>query len=141
MYRDDVCAVCAEALPPDHFYCREHAAEVDERLHEIGALVPRVAADVGRLATLLGEVAGITWDYLAEDEPGDPDWPPVPRVELRADADELAIDVDTEPGYVRASLAVPLQRLLGAVHSALDTPDLRRLAEACRQIQGAGATH
>ena len=34
MYRDDLCAVCGESLPPDHLYCREHAAIVDDLLHE-----------------------------------------------------------------------------------------------------------
>lgn len=141
MYRDDTCAVCGEALPPDHFYCREHAAEVDDRLHEIGEVVPRVLADLGRLATLLDEVAEVTWDYVTEGEPDEPAWPPVPRVHLRADAEAVDLDVDREPGCVRATLTVPLGQLLAAVHAGLDTPALRRMAGACRDVEGAGATH
>lgn len=141
MYRDDVCAVCGESLPPDHFYCREHAARVDDRLHEIGATLPRVLADLDRLAALLDQVAAETWDYLAEAEADDPVWPPVPVVELRADAEEVDVDLDAEPGYVRARLTVPLRSLLAAVHGGLDTDELQRLARACRDAAGAGATH
>lgn len=141
MYRDDTCAVCGQALPPDHFYCREHAAEVDDRLREIGELLPRVVADAGRLAVLLDQVAEPTWDFVAEAEPEDPTWPPVPQVTLRADADEVAFDVDAEPGYVRATIGVPLGQLLAAVRAGVDTPEFHRLASACRDVEGAGATH
>ncbi|MGH3665134.1 MAG: hypothetical protein ACRDU8_03400, partial [Egibacteraceae bacterium] len=101
MYRDDQCAVCGESLPPDHFYCREHAAQVDDRLHEIGALLACVTDDLPRLAELLEQVAGETWDWLAESQPDEPDWPPVGPVSLRVHADEVDVDVDTEPGRVR----------------------------------------
>jgi hypothetical protein len=141
MYRDDVCAVCGESLPPDHLYCREHAAEVDERLHEIGVLVPRVLDDLGRLAALVDGVAEPTWDYLAGTEPDDPVWPPTPRLDVLADAEELDVDVDVEPGMVRLVLDVGLVPLLQALHAALDTAELRRAAAAAAIADGANATH
>lgn len=141
MYRDDTCAVCGESLPPDHFYCREHAAGVDDRLHEIGALLPRVSDDLARLAALLQQVAGETWDYLAEEQADDPLWPPVPDVALRADPEEVEVDVDSEPGLVRVRLGVPLADLLAALAGGLAADDWRRFAEACREAEGANATH
>lgn len=139
MYRDDQCAVCGEALPPDHLYCREHAAEVDDRLHEIGALLPQVTRDLGRLAELLDGVAQETWDYLGEDEPDDPAWPPVPAVGLRADADAVDVDVDTEPGYVRVELRLALPALVSALAAGLEGFDA--FADAARHAEGANATH
>jgi hypothetical protein len=141
MYRDDVCAVCGESLPPDHFYCREHAATVDDRLHEIGVLLPRLTADVGRLALLLGQIAGETWDYLAEDHPEDPVWPPAPQLRVLADADDVDVDVDHEPGVVRVDLRVPAAHILAALRDALDTGDFAALAAACAAAEGANATH
>ena len=141
MYRDDTCAVCGESLPPDHFYCREHAAGVDERLHEIGALLPRVMQDVTRLAALLDQVAEETWDYLAEQQPDDPAWPPVPDLALSADADAVDVDVDSEPGYVRLQLRLPLAQLLSVVAAALGAADVGRVATAAAHAQGANATH
>lgn len=141
MYRDDVCAVCRESLPPDHFYCREHSEGVDDRLHEIGALLPRLVADLQHLAALLDQVAPETWDYVAEHDPADPDWPVVPHVTLRADADEVEVDVDSEPGCVRVGLDVGLRPLLAAIAVGIDTPELHRLAETCATIEGANATH
>jgi hypothetical protein len=141
MYRDDVCAVCGESLPPDHFYCREHAATVDDRLHEIGALLPRVAADAARLARLLGEVAGETWDYLAESEPDDPVWPPAPALTVVADAEDIDVDVDSEPGMVRVDLRVSAGVILSALAGALDDPAFTALSEACASAEGANATH
>lgn len=141
MYRDDVCAVCGESLPPDHFYCREHAATVDDRLHEIGALLPRVAADVERLALLMSQVAQETWDYIAEQQPDDPPWPPVPDVALRTDADEVTVDVDTEPGYVTVRLSTSLATVLAAVSEGLAGEQWRRFAAGAADAQGANATH
>jgi hypothetical protein len=141
MYRDDVCAVCGESLPPEHLYCREHAAEVDDRLHEIGLLVPELLERLRRLAELVDGIAEDTWDYVAEAQPDDPVWPPTPAVALRADADEVDIDVDREPGFVRAELRVPLPRLLAALAEGLDSPELRRMAGACAAVEGAGPTH
>jgi hypothetical protein len=141
MYRDDVCAVCGESLPPDHLYCREHAAEVDERLHEIGGLVPRLLADLGNLAELVDGIAEETWDYLASAEADDPVWPPTTRLAILADAEDVDVDVDAEPGMVRASIAIGLADLLAAVRSALDTDDLRRAAAAAARAEGANATH
>ena len=141
MYRDDVCAVCGESLPPDHFYCREHAATVDDRLHEIAALLPRLADDVARLGELLGQVAPETWDYLAEQQPDDPEWPPVPAVSLRPDADAITVDVDSDPGYVSVQLAAPLRDLLTALGHALGTEEWSRVAAALARAEGANATH
>jgi hypothetical protein len=141
MYRDDVCAVCGESLPPDHLYCREHAAEVDERLHEIGERLPDLLTGLSRLALLVDGIAEETWDYVAEQEPDEPLWPPAPVVALVADADEVDIDVDSEPGYVRAQVRLPLPRLLAALAAGLDTDELRRLARACGTVEGASATH
>lgn len=141
MYRDDLCAVCGESLPPDHVYCREHAATVDERLHEIGELLPRVLDDVDRLIELLGGIAEETWDYLAEGQPDDPIWPPVPHVEIRADGEEVDVDLDTEPGYVSVHLDVAMVPLLRALFAGLDTDELRRVSAACAQAQGASSTH
>lgn len=141
MYRDDTCAVCGESLPPDHFYCREHAAGVDEHLHEIGALLPEVAQGARRLATLLGQVAEETWDYLAEQESDDPAWPPVPPLALTADADAIDVDVDSEPGFVRLRLRLPLAQLLTTVAEGLAATDVERVAAASAAAQGANASH
>jgi hypothetical protein len=141
MYRDDVCAVCGESLPPDHFYCREHAAGVDDRLHEIGSRLPRLLEELANLTELLDGVAEETWDYLAEDEPDDPIWPPVPTVLVRADAEDIDVDVDSEPGYVAVRLQLGLPALLAALAAGLDTEDLRRAAAACRAAEGANSTH
>jgi hypothetical protein len=139
MYRDDACAVCRESLPPDHFYCREHAATVDDRLHELGATLTRWLDDLDRIVTLLGQVAPETWDYLAEGQPDDPLWPPTLTVRLRADPEEVTVDVDSEPGLVRVRLSVSLFSLLTAL--AEGTDDLRGMAAACEKAQGANATH
>jgi hypothetical protein len=141
VYRDDTCAVCGESLPPDHFYCREHGAGVDDRLREIGELLPRVARDVGRLAALLDHVAQETWDYLAEKEPDDPLWPPVPELTLVADADAVTVDVDSEPGFVRLALRLPLADLLAALTTGVTGEDVERVASATAAAQGANATH
>jgi hypothetical protein len=139
MYRDDVCAVCGESLPPDHFYCREHAAGVDARLHQLGGLLERWLDDLDQIVALLDQIAPETWDYLAEQEPDDPAWPPAPHVDLRADAEDVTVDVDTEPGLVRVRLAVPLETLLAGL--AGGAQPLRRLADACQKAEGASATH
>lgn len=141
MYRDDVCAVCGESLPPDHLYCREHAAEVDDRLHELGALIPRAITDLQRLGELVAGIAGPTWDYVAESQPDDPVWPPTPRLEILADAEHVDVDVDAEPGMVRTVVSVELAPLLSAVVAAIDTAELRRAAAACLVAEGANATH
>lgn len=139
MYRDDACAVCGESLPPDHFYCREHAAGVDDRLHQLGATLTQWLDDLGRIVTLLGQVAPETWDYLAEGEPGDPLWPPMPIVELRADPEQVTVDLDSEPGLVRVRLGVGLRPLLAAL--AESAGELRGVAAACEKAEGANATH
>jgi hypothetical protein len=136
-----VCAVCGESLPPDHFYCREHAATVDDRLHEIGRLLPQVTADLGELGRLLGEIAPETWDYLAEQEPDDPTWPPDATVVLRPDADGIDVTVDDDPGYVQLRLSSPLDELLPALAQALSTRDWARLTGAAAQAEGTNATH
>ena len=141
MYRDDVCAVCGESLPPDHFYCREHGATVDDRLHEIGGLLADVTQQATRLAELLRQVAPETWDYLAEQEDDDPQWPPVPGVLLRADADDIEVDVDSEPGFVTVRLSLPLAELLAEVARDMDGAEWQRLAAAAARAHGADATH
>ena len=141
MYSDDVCAVCGDSLPPDHLYCREHAAEVDDRLHQIGALIPQVLDGMLRVSMLMSQIADETWDYVAEQDPQDPVWPPVPEVSLLADADAVDIDVDTEPGMVRVDLRQGLAGVLQAVAEGADTEELRRMARQCSQVEGANATH
>lgn len=141
MYRDDTCATCGESLPPDHVYCRVHAAEVDGRLHELGERLPRLLDDLDSTARLLGELAEETFDYVAEGEPDDPLWPPAAGLSIRADADDIDVDVDSEPGMVRVTAQLPLQPLLDAVTAGLDHPALLRFAKACASAEGAGATH
>lgn len=141
MYRDDTCATCGQSLPPDHLYCREHAAEVDARLHELGARLPRLLDDLDAVARLLGELAEETYDYVAEAEPDEPAWPPRPDVTVRADAEDVDVDVDPEPGYVDTRLTVELPTLLAALREGLPAEELRRFAGRCADAQGAGATH
>lgn len=141
MYRDDVCAVCGESLPPDHLYCREHAADVDERLHELGALLARAATDLPRLAELAGQIAHETYDWLAAAQPDDPDWPPCTEVQLRLDAEDVSVEVDPDPGMVRVTLRPSLPTLLAAVSEALQTGDMARFTAACAEADGANATH
>ena len=150
MYRDDVCAVCGVSLPPDHFYCREHGSEVDARLHEIGNRLEALAHDLPRLAQLLSEIAPETWDWLAdeetegaEDNAGTEDlvWPPSPPMTLHVHADEVEVDVDTEPGRVRIELACDLATVLQALSEGFDAAQARKLAAACKGVEGANATH
>ncbi|HUH08097.1 MAG TPA: hypothetical protein VML96_09850 [Egibacteraceae bacterium] len=141
MYRDDVCPACGASLPPDHLYCRAHAAEVDDRLHEIAALLAEVRDAATRLAQLHERIAVETWDYLAEQEPDDPLWPPAPRLELRADADRIQVDVDSEPGVVQVRVETDLVDLLRALSVALSATETQDFAKACAAAQGAGATH
>lgn len=141
MYRDDVCATCGESLPPDHIYCREHAAEVDDRLHELGQRLPRLVDDLQAVSRLLGELAEETYEYMAEDEPDDPVWPPRPDVTVRAFAEDVDVDVDPEPGYVDTRLTVELLTLLQALSDGLPAGELTRFAAACARAEGAGATH
>lgn len=141
MYRDDTCAVCGESLPPDHFYCREHAATVDDRLHEIGRLLPEVRKSVARLGELLGSVAQETWDYLAEQDPQDPDWPLRPEILLRPDAEDVSVEVDADPGYVAVRLSAPLPDVLQALAAALAPQQWEAFADAAANATGTNATH
>jgi hypothetical protein len=141
VYRDDVCAVCGESLPPDHFYCREHGSTVDDRLHQAGVLLERLTQDVAAAAHLLGGIAQETWDYLAESQANEPLWPPRPRLDVTAHGDDVDVDVDTEPGRVRVRLDLSLTQLLDAVASALSSADASAVATACRTASGANATH
>ena len=140
MYRDDTCAVCGASLPPDHFYCREHAADVDDRLHRIAEMLPRLRDDVGRLRVLLAGIAEETWDYIGEEVPTDPEWPPTAAVSLRVDPAQIDVDVDSEPGYVRVALRLPLLDLLAAAGEGLGAAD-EAFLHACRNAEGANATH
>lgn len=141
MYRDDVCAVCGESLPPDHFYCREHAVDVDDRLHEISERLPELVKDTTRLTELVDGIAEETWDYVAESDPSDPQWPPGAEVRLRVDPEQIDVDVDSEPGYVRVQLRLSLVELLSAVQEGLKTAGDPSFLSSCAQAEGANATH
>jgi hypothetical protein len=142
MYRDDTCAVCGESLPPDHLYCREHAAVVDDLLHELGERLPRLVEDLARCAALLGMVHPETWDWLAEAAGRDEEvWPPRTTVVVAADGEDVDVDVDTEPGRVTASLTLDLGTALSALATALGGAGVERLAAAAAGAEGAGATH
>lgn len=141
MYRDDVCAVCGESLPPDHLYCREHAAIVDDLLHEVGQRLPRLLDDLGRVAELVDSIAPETWDWLAEQHPDDPLWPPTPTTTLRADGGDVDVDVDSEPGMVTVSVSQALAATLRAVREGLDAAGVAAMAQAAADAEGAGATH
>lgn len=141
MYRDDQCAVCGAALPPDHVYCREHAVEVDDRLHRIGATLDRVLDDLPELAQLVGEIAPETWEWLS-DESGDADtWPPSLDLRLQLHADQVDVDVDSEPGRVRVDLATELLDWARAATEAMERAKLRRVARACADASGADAAY
>ena len=142
MYRDDTCAVCGESLPPDHFYCREHGATVDERLHEIGRLLPRVAADLRQLGRVMDGIAQETWDYLAEQLDDDPQWPPRPVVLMPADAEDVTVEVfESVPGAVRLELTVPAAMILQALAAGLEGDEWQRVARTTAAAEGADGTH
>jgi hypothetical protein len=141
VYRDDQCAVCGAALPPDHVYCREHAAEVDERLHRIGGLLQRVLDDLPQLAQLLDEIAPETWDWLSDEAGDSADWLPALPLHLRVHADQLDVDVDSEPGRVRLDLEAELPAWCRATVAAMDDVRLRAVAQACVKATGADAAY
>lgn len=141
MYRDDTCAVCDESLPPDHFYCRDHAAEVDDRLHAIAESVGQVRESAAAAAQIVARIAEQTWDWLAARDPSDPTWPPAPEVALRVPPEQIEVDVDAEPGLVRATLRLPVPDLLAAVAAGLDDADVRRWLDASAAAEGLNATH
>ena len=142
MYRDDLCAVCGASLPPDHFYCREHAADVDDRLHAIAARLPDLRAAAAGLRGLFDGIAEETWDYLAESVVDEPEWPPEVALRLRVDNDQVDVDVDDEPGYVRIDLRLPLAQLLAFVTDGLSqASSAGTFVKACADAAGANATH
>jgi len=141
VYRDDECAVCGAALPPDHVYCREHAAEVDDRLHRIGDLLERVLHDLPRLALLLDEIAPETWDWLSDDAGDSAEWLPPLALRLQVHADQLEVDVDSEPGRVRLDVEADLPTWCRATVAAMDAAALRRVALACAEATGADAAY
>ena len=141
MYRDDQCAVCGAALPPDHVYCREHAGEVDDRLHEIGTLLHRLVDDVPALTRLLDQVAPETWEWLSDSMGREDQWPPPLPVRLRLHADQVEVDVASEPGQVLVDLEVDLRTWCDALREAIKATDLRTVAQACAQATGAGAAY
>ncbi|CAN5313787.1 hypothetical protein BH23ACT9_BH23ACT9_39210 [soil metagenome] len=141
MYRDDACAVCGDSLPPDHLYCREHAAAVDDLLHELGELLPQVTGGLVRAAELLDLIAPETWDYLAEQTPEDPDWPPQPTLITTTDGDDVDVDVDRDPGKVTVSVRSDLATLLADLAVALRAAGVDAMAMSARPAEGAGATH
>lgn len=141
MYRDDVCAVCGESLPPDHLYCREHAAVVDDLLHEIGERLPRLAEDLRRTAELISHIHVDTWDYLSEQRPESPEWPPLLKLVTNADGEDLDVDVDSDPGKITVTLHGSLETLLADLAGAVATDSVAEMAAAARAADGAGATH
>ncbi len=141
MYRDDECAVCGAALPPDHVYCRAHAAEVDDRLHRIGELLGRVLVDLPQLARLLDEIAPETWEWLSDEVGDTAEWlPPLP-LQLQVHADQLDVDVDSEPGRVRLDIEADLPAWCRTTVAAMDDAELRRVARACVEATGADAAY
>jgi hypothetical protein len=141
VYRDDQCAVCGAALPPDHVYCREHAGEVDDRLHEIGTLLHQLVDDVPALTRLLDQVAPETWEWLSDSMGREDQWPPPLPVRLRLHADQVEVDVASEPGQVLVDLEVDLRTWCDALREAIKATDLRTVAQACAQATGAGAAY
>jgi hypothetical protein len=141
VYRDDQCAVCGAALPPDHVYCREHAGQVDDRLHEIGALLRRLTDDLPTLTRLLDQVAPETWEWLSDSMGTEEQWPPPLPVQLHLYADQVEVDVASEPGQVRVDLDADLLTWCDALRAAMEAADLRVVAQACAQAQGAGAAY
>jgi hypothetical protein len=141
VYRDDQCAVCGAALPPDHVYCREHAGQVDDRLHEIGVLLRRIADDVPALTRLLGQVAPETWEWLSDTMGSDEQWPPSLAVQMRLHADQVDVDVANDPGQVTVDLDADLLTLCDALRVAIEATDLNSVADACVDAQGAGAAY
>lgn len=141
MYRDDQCAVCGAALPPDHVYCREHAGEVDDRLHEIGALLHHLLDDLPALTRLLDQVAPETWEWLSDTMDSDQQWPPPLALHLGLHADQVDVDVAGEPGQVDVLLDIDLATWCRALRAALVKVDLRTVADACTHARGAGAAY
>ena len=141
MYRDDQCAVCGAALPPDHIYCREHAADVDERLHRIGAVLHRMLDDIAVLPGLVDQVAPETWEWLSDMMDSDERWPPQLRLDLRLHADQVEVDVDSEPGQLRVAVQPDLAHWCHTTGAAMDAADVRAVAWACEVAQGAGAAY
>lgn len=141
VYRDDRCAVCGEALPPDHFYCAEHGATVDDRLRALGSGLGRLLEALRASAALAPGIAEQTWAWLEECDGADGDWPPAPAVAATAEAEDIDVDVASDPGKVTLDLRLPLPELLAALAAALDTPDLHRLAAHLAAADGADATH
>jgi hypothetical protein len=141
VYRDDECAVCGAALPPDHVYCREHAAEVDDRLHRVGELLGRVLDDLPQLAQLLDEIAPETWEWLSDDAGATAGWLPPLALRLQVHADQLDVDVDSEPGRVRLDVEADLSAWCRTTVAAMDAASLRRVARACTEAMGADAAY
>lgn len=133
--------MCGAALPPDHVYCREHAGQVDDRLHQIGELLRRIADDVPALTRLLDQVAPETWEWLSDTMGSDEQWPPPLAVRMRLHADQVDVDVASDPGQVRVDLDADLLTLCDALRVAIEATDLRSIADACLHAEGAGAAY
>ena len=143
MYRDDLCAVCGDSLPPDHLYCREHAAVVDTLLHDIGSNLPALLPRLREAADLVERIHPDTWDFVAEEDGQDDDviWPGRPTLRVTTDGEDFDVDVDSEPGRVTVEVQLDLVDLLRAVATALEEADVAALSAAARSVEGAGATH
>jgi hypothetical protein len=122
-------------------YCREHAGQVDDRLHELGALLRRLSDDIPALTRLLGQVAPETWEWLSDTMGSDEEWPPPLALQMRLHADQVEVDVASEPGQVRVDLDAELLTWCEALQAAVDAAKLRVVADACEQAQGAGAAY
>ena len=133
--------MCGAALPPDHVYCREHAGQVDDRLHHIGELLQRIADDVPALTRLLDQVAPETWEWLSDSMGSDEQWPPPLAVRMRLHADQVDVDVAGDPGQVRVDLDADLATWCDALRTAIEATDLRAVADACLDAEGAGAAY
>jgi hypothetical protein len=122
-------------------YCREHAGQVDERLHELGALLQRLSDDIPALTRLLDQVAPETWEWLSDTMGSDDEWPPALALHLRLHADQVEVDVAGEPGQVRVDLDADLLTWCEALLAAVEAAKLRVVADACAHAQGAGAAY
>jgi hypothetical protein len=60
---------------------------------------------------------------------------------MRLHADQVEVDVDSEPGRVKVDLDAELLTWCGALQAALESKGLRAVADACARAQGAGAAY
>jgi hypothetical protein len=68
-------------------------------------------------------------------------WPPPLPVQMRLHADQVEVDVASEPGQVQVDLDADLRTWCDAFGAAIQAADLRAVARACAQAEGAGAAY